>query len=267
MTNSTDTLRIDTPENVTFDYAVAGIGSRFLAALVDTVLIVLLQVIVIGTLILIALGLKEITTSESAPYWGLAILGLLNFVFFWGYYIFFEILWNGQTPGKRWVGLRVIRLDGTPVTAAEVVIRNLVRALDMLPAAYGVGVVTMFISEKSRRLGDLAAGTVVVHDRKTTTLRELAVDRRSTLAMLHTDLSVPDGFALERIGDQDLQIIESFLQRSQHLPNRRQLAGHIPHSLYSRLGQPVDATSEQDPENMLAAIYKAVWDRDLTTPK
>ncbi|MEK7327557.1 MAG: RDD family protein, partial [Chloroflexota bacterium] len=97
--------------------------------------------------------------------WLVAIFGLISFAFFWGYYILFEMLWNGQSPGKRWVGLRVIRTDGTPITLTESIIRNLVRLVDFLPAYYGVGVVTMFINEQSRRLGDLAAGTLVVHDR------------------------------------------------------------------------------------------------------
>ena len=102
MTNANDVLKIDTPENVTFDYDVAGIGSRFLAALVDTFLMVILQGIVIGLLILLASlfsGVDLFAGSMSA--WILAILGLISFIFFWGYYIFFEILWNGQSPGKR----------------------------------------------------------------------------------------------------------------------------------------------------------------------
>ncbi len=104
------------------------------------------------------------TASPSS--WIVAILGLISFILLWGYYIFFEILWNGQSPGKRWVGLRVIRIDGTPITLSESIIRNLVRIIDFLPTAYGVGVVTMFINTNSRRVGDLAAGTIVVHDRE-----------------------------------------------------------------------------------------------------
>ncbi len=261
MTNSLETLRIDTPENVTFDYEVAGIGSRFLAALVDTALIGLLQVIVIGTLIVLGFELSSVSSSGSRVYWLLALLGLISFVFFWGYYIFFEALWNGQTPGKRMIGLRVIRLDGTPVSLAEVVIRNLLRILDLLPTAYGVGVVTMFITDKSRRLGDLAAGTVVVHDRKAVMLQPLS-GAAAPVPLERIEAAIPEGFALERVGDQDLQIIEEFLQRRGQLVNRKQLAGHILHSLYSRLGQPVDPTSEADPEQMLAAIHQALKDRN-----
>jgi uncharacterized RDD family membrane protein YckC len=261
MTNANDILRIDTPENVTFDYEVAGIGSRFLAALVDTVLLVLLQVIVLGTLIFIGLRRQDLFSLDDGPTWILAVLSLIAFVFFWGYYIFFEILWNGQTPGKRWVGLRVIRLDGTPVTTAEVVIRNLVRTIDLLPAAYGVGVISMFVNQNSRRLGDLAAGTVVVHEGTTSSLKDLTANRRGALVTLVTDSAIPAGFPLERLTGQDLQIIEQFLLRRSHLANRRQLARHILRSLYERVGQPTETILSEDSEGMLAAFYQVLKER------
>ncbi len=260
MTNSSDTLQIDTPENVTFDYDVAGIGSRFLAALVDSILIVLLQIIVFGTLILL-LGMDNLFSSD-APTWAIAVLSLVAFMFFWGYYIFFEFLWNGQSPGKRMVGLRVIRLDGLPVTAAEVVIRNLVRLLDFLPTAYGVGVVTMFVNEKSRRLGDLAAGTVVVHDRSVKSLGELSVKRSQALDTLAATVPVPDGFPLERLKERDIEIMEEFLLRRHRLPNRENLASQIFNSLYARLGMTAPSLTGKA-EEALIAIYKAVKVRKL----
>jgi uncharacterized RDD family membrane protein YckC len=139
MTDSSHLLKIDTPENVSFAYDIAGIGSRFLAALIDSAIIVLLQVILFGSVLLFASLISE-TATDTMVGWMLAIAGIVSFLFFWGYYIFFEILWNGQTPGKRQVGLRVIRVDGTPITPSEAVIRNLVRLIDFLPTAYGVGV-------------------------------------------------------------------------------------------------------------------------------
>ncbi len=260
MTNADDTLNIDTPENVTFDYTVAGIGSRFLAALADSLLLGLAQVIVIGTLIWLAGVFDSALFLDDRPaWWLLAIFGLVSFGFFWGYYIFFEILWNGQTPGKRWVSLRVIRLDGTPVNAAEAVIRNLVRLIDFLPFAYGVGVVSMFVSEKSRRLGDLAAGTVVVHDRKVNAGYDLSsFDNRSALAAISTDAIVPADFPLQRVTDQDMQIIEEFLIRRGQLANRSQLARYIWLSLCARLGESSDKFPVTDPDGMLAAIYQAI---------
>ncbi len=265
MTNNSATLKIDTPENVTFDYDVAGIGSRFLAALADTLAILVLQVIILGTLLWLVLRSAPTDSlfGSNAGYWFLGIVTLLSFIFFWGYYIFFEIMWNGQTPGKRWIGLRVIRLDGTPVTVAEVVIRNLVRMLDLLPTAYGVGVVTMFINENSRRLGDLAAGTVVVYDRSVTELTDGRSKRENELMSLFTYTEVPEGFPVERLTEQDIDLIEEFLLRRYQLPNREQLAAHILASFYSRYSLSPSATSSGTADNVLVAIYRAAQQHNI----
>lgn len=254
MTNSGDTLQIDTPENVSFDYDVSGIGSRFMAALVDTLLIALLQALLSGAGLL--LGQFELD-SDALSSWVVAVFGLLAFVFFWGYYIFFEILWNGQTPGKRWVKLRVIRLDGTPVGVAEVVVRNLVRLIDFMPLVYAVGVTTMFVTDKSRRLGDLAAGTVVVHERPAADLLAGRASRQSALSTLVAHGDAPADFPFERLTERELQMVEDFLLRRAQLPNRLELARHILSALYARLGLPADSLSAQDADDALAAIYKS----------
>jgi uncharacterized RDD family membrane protein YckC len=98
-------LNIDTPENVVFGYEVVGIGSRFMAALVDTLIIVVLQIVVNLTMVLLAGNLLDVSAGEA---WVTAVFGLISFILLWGYYIFFEMLWNGQSPGKRWLGLRVL---------------------------------------------------------------------------------------------------------------------------------------------------------------
>lgn len=255
MTNTNDTLQIDTPENVTFDYDVSGIGSRFLAALVDSLLLLLLQVIVLGTLFLLDSWLEIFTGIAGS--WVTAIFSFLGFVFFWGYYIFFEIVWNGQTPGKRWVKLRVIRLDGTPVSAAEVVIRNLVRLIDFLPFAYAFGVTTMFVTDKSRRLGDLAAGTVVVHERLDSDL-DVQADRGRALATVITQGEVPVGFPLERLAERDFHMLEDYMTRRHHLPNRDSLARHILASLYARFEVTAEPEPDRAADDVLAAIYQAL---------
>src|SRR5215207_5314487 len=195
-------IDIYTPENVAFGYQVAGIGSRFLAAMVDTAFILLLQFAVLAAFIaILSASGGDILVNQLAP-WIIAVLGLVAFLFFWGYYIFFEMLWNGQSPGKRWVGLRVIRSNGTPITLSESLIRNLARLVDLLPAAYGIGIITMFIDQQSRRLGDLAAGTLVVQDRAPITVQDLSVNRA---VHLRPWANVPlDGFPIELLTNNDL---------------------------------------------------------------
>src|SRR5215212_5515600 len=103
-TTMTDRYIVDTPENIELSYDVAGIGSRFLAAIVDTLLVLLLQ----GALLAVMVGLLSRADSGGATQSVLlAVWGTLSFLFLWGYYIVFELIWNGQSPGKRAVGLRV----------------------------------------------------------------------------------------------------------------------------------------------------------------
>ena len=162
---------IDTPENVTFGYTIAGIGSRFIGCLVDTtILVVLLLLLNIGISVLLAwLGDNapaQPLDAEPTPDWitGLliAIYALINFAIIWGYYMAFEMLWNGQTPGKRVANTQVVRANGAPAEFGEVAIRNVVRIIYFLPFAYALGFVVMFLNRRSRRLGDFAANTLVI---------------------------------------------------------------------------------------------------------
>ena len=250
-----DTLNIQTPENVAFGYQVAGIGSRFLATLLDSLLIVLLQIVVILVFVLVLSGFNLL--GETIAAWVYAVLGILGFIFFWGYYIFFEMLWNGQTPGKRWVGLRVIRNDGTPLTLSESFIRNLTRLVDFLPAMYGIGIISMFLDKQSRRLGDLAAGTLVVHDRAPISIQALSVKRTVNFSRQGFQPVSLDGFPLERLTDDDLNLIEDFLLRREQLTHRETLANQILNTLHTRLGLPLPSISRVEAEDMLLTMLQA----------
>jgi uncharacterized RDD family membrane protein YckC len=253
-------LTVDTPENVSFDFEIAGIGSRFLAALVDSLFILLLQILALLIGVLVAVSIDQYQGSvdtflQDHLGWVLGISGLISFIFLWGYYIFFEMVWNGQSPGKRMAKLRVIRVDGRPITLAESLIRNLVRLIDFLPGFYGVGVVTMFIHPQSRRLGDLAAGTLVVHDK----------GKAVSLASLETPgipipLSVNTGASeivlpLERLSSSDLQMVEDFLQRQKQLENAEALGSHLLNYLWQKMELPAEALPRQSAMITLAAIY------------
>jgi len=261
MTLPEETLDIHTPENVAFGYQVAGIGSRFLATLMDTLIITLLQVAVFVSFLLILSALDRTLLSEELSPWFIALLGLFLFVFYWGYYIFFEMLWNGQSPGKRWAGIRVIRADGTPITLSESLIRNLARLVDLLPAAYGIGIIAMFIDKRSRRLGDLAAGTLVVHDRAPISIQSLSVKRSVNLKMQGMTKVSLEGFPIERLTYDDLSLIEDFLTRRDQLTHRERLAIQILTTLHSRLGLPPPSMSRLEAEDTLVAIMQAMQER------
>jgi uncharacterized RDD family membrane protein YckC len=260
MTLPEETLDIQTPENVAFGYQVAGIGSRFLASLLDTLIVGLLQIVILVVLTLVIRAFDSSAFADQISAWVYAIFGLVAAIFYWGYYVFFEMLWNGQSPGKRWVGLRVIRSDGTPITISEALIRNLARLVDFLPAAYGIGIVTMFIDKQSRRLGDLAAGTLVVQDRAPITMQDLAVKRTVHLRPW-ANVSL-EGFPVERLTNNDLSLIENFLLRRDQLTHRESLAIQILNTLHQRLGVPLPTLSKAEAEDMLAAILLAAQNRE-----
>jgi uncharacterized RDD family membrane protein YckC len=262
MTLPEETLDIQTPENVAFGYQVAGLGSRFVATLVDTIIIFLLQVVAVVVAGLITSAISETAFADKLSAWIIAIFGLIMAIFYWGYYIFFELLWNGQSPGKRWVGLRVIRANGTPITLSEALIRNLVRIVDFLPAAYGVGIVTMFIDKQSRRLGDLAAGTLVVQDRAPISIQSLSVRRTVNLGIQGMTKVSLDGFPVERLSNDDLSLIEDFLLRRDQLTHRASLAVQILNTLHQRLGLPLPTVDRLEAEDTLAAILQAAQNRE-----
>ena len=133
-----DQLTIETPEQTALDFQVAGIGSRFIALALDT-----LMQTAVGLIILIAGGIGIAGLSKYWPAsetWGAALMVLFFFFLYFGYFTLFEVLWNGQTPGKRWTKIRVIKDSGRPLTPAESIGRNLMRIVDWLPTMYAVGI-------------------------------------------------------------------------------------------------------------------------------
>jgi uncharacterized RDD family membrane protein YckC len=226
---------IDTPENVTFGYDIAGIGSRFIGALIDSILIVLL-LLLLNVLLATALayavdsGAEGMFGGDEDPGWvaGLvvAIYALLNFAVLWGYYIAFELRWDGRTPGKRVAGTQVVKVDGAPAGFTEVAIRNLVRIVDFLPIAYAIGVITMFLNRQSRRLGDFAAGTLVIKQRNAIRLESLGAAglRAPSAGAEHALLQFPN---LRQLSAADYQVVRDALARH----DQGGLTPHLMHRL------------------------------------
>src|ERR1051325_1086448 len=162
-----DVLIIETPERVPLHFALASIGNRFLACAIDhAIQALVLALIAITAAVLASFSIFEHGLS-SAPKWVYAVMVLLLFLIFAGYFAFFEWIWSGQTPGKRWLKLRVIREDGRPITFWEASVRNLLRPLDMFPmGSYSIGLVAVFASTRDQRIGDMVGGTVVARERE-----------------------------------------------------------------------------------------------------
>jgi uncharacterized membrane protein SpoIIM required for sporulation/uncharacterized RDD family membrane protein YckC len=159
---------VETPEQVMFSYTLAGVGSRALAAFVDYLLCLLAFMGVVFLLVVLGLsGLGRLVGSASSA-WAIAVLVIAQFMIVWGYYVLFEGLNDGQTPGKQWLRLRVVQDGGYSVTFGASAVRNLMRIVDLQPLfMYGVGLVSIVISKSGKRLGDILAGTIVVRERVT----------------------------------------------------------------------------------------------------
>ena len=160
-----DQLSIETPEQVALEFPVAGIGSRFVALLLDHLLQFGMLFVLVLVVVSISAAAGDRGMEKLAGKWFLAGVIFVVFLIIWGYFALFEALWHGQTPGKRAMNLRVIKDAGRQITLFEALARNLLRFVDYLPGLYLAGVITMLANKRNKRLGDLAAGTMVVHER------------------------------------------------------------------------------------------------------
>ncbi|MEO5814778.1 MAG: stage II sporulation protein M [Gemmatimonadaceae bacterium] len=194
------TVDVETPELVVLTYSLAGVGSRVLAGLTDLAICVGAFVVLIIAVISLSAGGIAISFDSSAS-WAVALLVLAQFTLLWGYYVLFEGLMDGQTPGKRLHHLRVVRDGGYSVTFGVSAVRNLVRMLDMQPGIfYLVGLSSLLITRRGRRLGDLVAGTIVVREDVRSVAAAARGRRESTedTAALQTSLSEDEYTVLSR---------------------------------------------------------------------
>src|SRR5215472_11405631 len=225
-----DELIVETPERVELHFILASVGNRFLAAALDHII----QVVLLVAIILSFAGIEGWSYFSSLGVWA-------AFTIYWGYFVFFETLWSGQTPGKRAMKLRVIREDGRPVRFFEVFVRNLLRVfVDFMPLpSYAIGVVSIVFSSQSKRIGDVVAGTVVIKERSSEapSLEEItrvfeAESARAAAAgpAIKTDVGL--------LEPGEVRAVQAFLRRRFELSpsSRASLAIRIAGPLAGRLG-------------------------------
>jgi uncharacterized RDD family membrane protein YckC len=267
-----DQLNIDTPEQVALEYSVAGIGSRFVAVLLDHLIQLAFFLIEIFGFVALASGASaagSVRGLDTATKWALAVIIFLNFAVFVGYFALFEALWQGQTPGKRAMKLRVIKDSGRQITMFEALARNLIRFFELfVPGLYLTGVITMLCNKRNKRLGDFAAGTIVVHERMDDSL--LMYQTSTTLVAPVEFAAQPFGQeglapwakplaaafpadAVAKLGPQDLVMIEAFFARMLDLPMeaRSAVAYRMIGQMAAKMAVPVP---EGNPERALEAI-------------
>jgi uncharacterized RDD family membrane protein YckC len=224
---------ISTPENVDLHLELAGLGNRIMAALIDHLL---LYTIILGVVLICVgagFGIEYAPISQDVKtivYWYLLGIGLfVVFVINFGYFIFFEGVWHGQTPGKRIAGIRVIEQNGHPVSWSSVWIRNILRVIDELPGLY-IGLLPMMADKNERRLGDFAAGTLVIKER----LQALSATTLKIADDAPVDIFVDTG----QISPEDYNLLLSFLKRRtmMRVGNRQHLASKLATHFKDKLG-------------------------------
>ena len=215
------TVDVETPELVLLSYSIAGVGSRVLAALTDYAICAVALIALVAALAALSLGMPSATPAGIS--WAVAILILAQFAVLWGYYVLFEGLMDGQTPGKRIHRLRVVREGGFSVTFGASAVRNLVRIIDMQPVFfYLVGLGSILATRRGQRLGDLVAGTIVV--------REGVRPPITAVAPAPSPADATDAPALHTaLSEDEFRVLDRFVERSATLdPHRRGvLAGQL----------------------------------------
>ena len=230
-----ETLIIETPERVPLEFALASIGNRFLAVAIDH-FIQYLSIFLIAWFFYSLAGLDQVGLRDTPydfikemPKWTIALMIIVLFLIFAGYFIVFEWLWNGQTPGKRLLKLRVIREDGRPVTLWEAIARNLLRICDAVPGfilpVYSIGLIVIFLSSRDQRVGDIFAGTVVVREREgeaptfaetfSNPVRDAAFTRVQKKTQIEANVAL--------LSEREVEVVESFLRRRWDLTERQRL--------------------------------------------
>src|SRR5258705_13208361 len=211
-----DILVIETPERVPLHFALASIGNRFLACAIDHAMQVATNALMAIAFTVIADVSSFDSRFSSAPKWVYALLIVILFLILSGYFAFFEWIWSGQTPGKRWLKLRVIREDGRPITFFEAAVRNLLRSFDMMPAPfYSIGLICVFSSTRDQRVGDMVAGTVVVREREAETpeFAQVFATPVSDPALRRSFKPVDFVGSMNGLTESEIQVVETFLRR------------------------------------------------------
>jgi uncharacterized RDD family membrane protein YckC len=226
-----ENLTVETPEHIELQFALATMGNRFLACAIDHAI----QAIVLLLTGIIAYNLSEGVKSISRVFvgetregslWVMAIAVLITFLIIFGYFVIFETIWSGQTPGKRWMKLRVIQEDGRPISFFSALARNLIRGADLMPPPfYSIGIVSVFASVRAKRLGDYVANTVVIKERaaEAPSFADIFESEVIDTAMRRVAPRVDFRGDVRVVTPLEISAVEAFLRRRYEIPEHPRL--------------------------------------------
>ncbi|UKK99178.1 RDD family protein [Brevibacillus brevis] len=246
-----------TPEHVMLRFQTAGLGSRATAMLIDTGILLLVNLTVFLLFGIVLFGNEDDLFLDSGNY-ALAIVILAIFVVNFGYYWLLEAFWGGQTVGKRLVGIRVIRDNGQPATFVSSTIRNLFRIIDAMPTGYFLGALVCFFHPRDKRLGDMVAGTIVVMESgQRSTLFQKKKDKQPNGFDLNHALLVLDERQKQAITREDWQLLSSFISRLSSLSQAKkyELGNQIASIMRKKLELVEEQNAKEDPILFLQRLH------------
>ena len=240
-----DRVTISTPEALEMELPLAGIGSRLAARLLDSIL----QIIALFVTFVILDASFEGSSVSDAIVAAVAITA--SFLVLWGYDVLFETFGGGRTPGKRVVGLRVVAADGGQETFAMAAVRNLLRLIDEFLTLFSVGLISIAVSKKNQRLGDMAAGTLVIKDKP----GEETVVAPSISVRALDRLDGARAWDTGALTDEDLRAARLFLERRGSLAAgpRAGLAQQLAERLRPKVAGSEEVTADEEFLELLVA--------------
>jgi uncharacterized RDD family membrane protein YckC len=221
-------LTVETPEHIELQFALATIGNRFLACMIDHAIQGIALILTATIALTLSEGVRALSSAmigETREWsvWVLAISSLVSFLIIFGYFVFFETIWSGQTPGKRWLKLRVIQEDGRSITFFSALMRNLIRGADIMPFPfYSIGIISVFSSDRAKRLGDFVANTVVIKERaaEAPSFDEVFESEVIDTALQRVAPAVDFRGDVRVITPSEILAVEAFLRRRYSIPDR-----------------------------------------------
>ncbi|WP_058305871.1 RDD family protein [Gracilibacillus massiliensis] len=257
-------LGVKTPEYVSLQFQLAGLGSRSAAHIIDYAIIMFTQLLII--LFLLLAFTNSVTNfflgaGESLVF---AIVLIVIFILNFGYFILFEYFWGGRTIGKRILGIRVIQENGHNITLLSSIIRNFVRIIDSLPSAYAVGIILIFAHNKHKRLGDITAGTIVVHEKQKKSRKQKPLDKYIDEKGLSKETLQLESFHLKQFSQKDWRLLQTYVHRIVDLrtQERDQLTMQVSKILLPKIEDQITNKAISN-ENWLILLYlhlKEEWE-------
>ncbi|MCJ7842004.1 RDD family protein [Lederbergia sp. NSJ-179] len=263
-----ENIGIKTPEYISLQFQLAGIGSRAVAYIIDNAILTVCNLVLMIVGVLLYFAFPDSSFFWQAQGYIIALL-LIVFLFInYGYFVILEFFWGGKTIGKKIMGIRVIQENGHSITFLSSLIRNLLLIIDSLPY-YLVGLLMVFFHPKKKRLGDLLAGTIVVYDETAKrNKKQSAIEKEIQTRGLTKENITLEEWNLKSINMKDWNLVRTYVHRFKQLDvkDRLEMTEQVAQIIFPKLGLEMENRSKQELENMLLVIYlhlKEEWEYEM----